>query len=319
MSTPLISICIPAYKRVFYLKRLLESIKTQTFTDYEVIVTDDSPDDSVQQLCMQYSDQLPMNYSKNQYALGTPENWNEGIRKAKAEWIKIMHDDDWFSRADSLSQFYRLAVASPVTDFVFSGSSIFEHDQFKSDFKINSFQVRLLHKDPRNLFHRNFIGPPSVILHRNHQHLRYDNRMKWLVDVDFYIRFLQLFPNFQFTRETLVNVGFNEGQVTRQVLHDKKVVIPETLLLLQKTGDDFFKQIWNYDFAWRLMRNYGIVSEEELRNLCPETVQTPLSTAFPHILKAQRRIPKRLLMLGLFSKIFMFINYLSFRFTHRGK
>ncbi len=319
MPTPLISICIPAYKRVNYLKRLLESIRIQTFTDFEVIVTDDSPDDSVQQLCMQYSDQLPLNYSKNQYTLGTPENWNEGIRKATGEWIKIMHDDDWLSSADSLGQFYHMAVKTPDTDFIFSGYSIFEHDQFKSNSIINSFQERLLRKDPRNLFYKNVIGPPSVILHRNHQHLLYDNQMKWLVDIDFYMRYLNEFPNFQFTREKLVNIGFNEGQVTKQVWHDKKIVIPETLLLLQKIGGDIFKRIWNYDFMWRLVRNYEIGSDEEMRNLTPRAVTTPLDSVFPHILKSQKRIPGSVLKVGLFSKFFMFISYIGFCFTQRVK
>jgi glycosyltransferase involved in cell wall biosynthesis len=316
---PAISICVPAYKRVGMLKRLLDSIIIQTYTDFEVIVTDDSPDNAVELLCEQYGNLLPLRYYKNATPLGTPENWNEAIRFAKGEWIKIMHDDDWLSNADSLSKFYQLAVASPGTDFIFSGSSIYEHDQFKSGFTVNSFQVRLLRTDPRNLFHKNFIGPPSAILHRNHQHIQYDNRMKWLVDVDFYMRFLQDYPNFQFTRERLVNVGLSEGQVTSQVFYDKKVVIPETLLLLQKTGEDIFKNIWNYDFAWRIMRNYGITSEEEMRTLTPASVTTPLASVFPSILKAQSHIPKKVLMVGLFSKFFMFINYINFRFTHRVK
>ena len=47
MQVPFISICIPAYKNTTYVGRLLDSISEQTFTDYEVVVTDDSPDDSV--------------------------------------------------------------------------------------------------------------------------------------------------------------------------------------------------------------------------------------------------------------------------------
>jgi len=45
-----ISICIPAYKNVGFLERLLHSISIQSFADYEVVITDDSPDDSVKNL-----------------------------------------------------------------------------------------------------------------------------------------------------------------------------------------------------------------------------------------------------------------------------
>ena len=45
-----VSICVPAYKNPVGVERLLESIKVQSFTDYEVVVTDDSPDGSVEEL-----------------------------------------------------------------------------------------------------------------------------------------------------------------------------------------------------------------------------------------------------------------------------
>ena len=48
--TPLISICIPAYKRAAFIKRLLDSIAIQSFQDYEVVITDDSPGDDVEQV-----------------------------------------------------------------------------------------------------------------------------------------------------------------------------------------------------------------------------------------------------------------------------
>src|SRR6478736_4865381 len=102
---PFISICIPSYQRVDYLKRLLDSISVQTFTDFEVIISDDSPDSSVQDLSFNYHDRFNTRYFKNQPALGTPANWNFGISNATGEWIKIMHDDDWFAASDSLQIF----------------------------------------------------------------------------------------------------------------------------------------------------------------------------------------------------------------------
>src|SRR5439155_18647369 len=87
-NKPLVSICIPAYKRVEFLKRLLESISIQSFKDFEVIITDDSPTNEVYELSQAYKDKFTLFYSKNAVAVGTPENWNEAIRHAKGEWIK---------------------------------------------------------------------------------------------------------------------------------------------------------------------------------------------------------------------------------------
>src|SRR5438128_12549487 len=97
MNAPLISICIPAYKRTVELKRLFNSIVIQTFKDFEIVITDDSPEESVAILCNEYRSKLPIAYYKNKIRLGSPANFNQSIAKATGEWIKMMNDDDWFA------------------------------------------------------------------------------------------------------------------------------------------------------------------------------------------------------------------------------
>src|ERR1700722_12721578 len=109
----MVSICVPAYKRITFLKRLLESVSMQTYRDFEVIVTDDSPDDAVKELCTSYSRQFALSYYRNDQPLGTPENWNEAIRKAKGQWIKLMHDDDWFTDAHGLAHYVEAVNKNP--------------------------------------------------------------------------------------------------------------------------------------------------------------------------------------------------------------
>src|SRR6478735_2601277 len=115
-----ISICIPAYKRTAYLKRLLDSVAIQTFKDFEVIVSDDSPDNSVETVCNEYAEKFKLLYFKNAAALGTPANWNFGISKANGDWIKLMHDDDWFADENALAVFARHTDKSK---FIFSAYS----------------------------------------------------------------------------------------------------------------------------------------------------------------------------------------------------
>jgi glycosyltransferase involved in cell wall biosynthesis len=61
---PKISICIPAYKQADKLEKLLHSIENQTYRDFEVIVTDDSPNDEVRDLCLMGFN-FPVFYYKN--------------------------------------------------------------------------------------------------------------------------------------------------------------------------------------------------------------------------------------------------------------
>src|ERR1700731_1904090 len=105
----LVSICIPAYQRKDYLKRLLDSIEMQTFRRFEVVITDDSPGGEVLETVENHPLKPIIRYFKNPRTLGSPENWNEGLRKAKADWIKIMHDADWFTGPDSLGVFVEAA------------------------------------------------------------------------------------------------------------------------------------------------------------------------------------------------------------------
>src|SRR5262249_29246530 len=99
-----VSICTPAYKRPDLLKRLIDSTLEQTFTDFEFIITDDSGDDTVTKLVNSYYDER-IRYFKNETPFGTPQNMNYAVSKANSEWIKVMHDDDWFASPESLSLF----------------------------------------------------------------------------------------------------------------------------------------------------------------------------------------------------------------------
>src|SRR5882724_7330135 len=238
-----VSICIPAYKRIDFLQRLLDSIGIQTFRNFEVIVTDDSPDESVKNLCDQYQSKFLLRYYRNRNTLGTPENWNESIHKASGEWIKLMHDDDWFMNQGSLQHFVYIIAQNPSLSFVFSAFMTvdFGTDQSKNVFP-GSFELKRISRNPATLLSGNCIGPPSVVLHKKNNSILYDSRMKWLVDIDFYIRYLATTRAY-YVPKVLVNIGISENQVTKKAFGNREVEIPEHFLLLEKTGTGILKNI----------------------------------------------------------------------------
>ena len=130
-----VSICIPAYGNPEGIRRLLDSIAGQTYTDFEIIITDDSPDDSVKKIVEAEELQAEANgagtkiyfeqklkYHKNPQRLGASENWNHSIELANGEYIKMMHHDDWFTDQDSLKQFVDMLDSNPNAILAFSGS-----------------------------------------------------------------------------------------------------------------------------------------------------------------------------------------------------
>jgi glycosyltransferase involved in cell wall biosynthesis len=308
MSSFLISICVPAFKRIEFIKRLLDSISIQSFRDFEVVITDDSPDRAVQDLCETYFGQFTLSYFRNERSLGTPENWNEAIRRSSGEWIKIMHDDDWFAGTDSLARFAEAIVLHPEASFFFAAyRDVFLDRGGERKMLISSLRYRALLRNSATLFSQNVIGPPSVILYKRKADLFFDPRLKWVVDIDFYIRYMAD-SRPVYIPGILINVGLGKEQVTRDCFRLRPVEIPENFFLLNKVGVSNLKNILIYDAWWRLMRNLEISREEEI-------IESGYTGNIPLVILSminwQVRIGLRLLKIGLVSKTCMFLHYLS--------
>jgi glycosyltransferase involved in cell wall biosynthesis len=309
MKQPLISICIPAYKRISFLKRLLDSVAEQSFRDFEVIVTDDSPDMEVELFVKNYTERFPFVYFRNQRPLGSPANWNKAIQLASGSWIKIMHDDDWFAYEDSLLKFARAAQNSTST-FIFSGFE--NHDLEKgsySRFIISSLEAFLLRRNPLYLFRKNLIGHPSTTLIRNNRAYWFDEKLKWVVDFEFYIRLLKEGNRFVAIKEPLIHIGIGEEQITKLAFRNPEIEIPENFYLFTILGKQSLRNIFVYDYYWRLLRNLRIKNLEQINcylseQLIPKSIET--------MIRLQRIFgQKSMSQMGLYSKSVMLFGYIT--------
>lgn len=306
---PYISVCIPAYKRVEFLSRLLDSLRLQTYRDFEVVVSDDSPGNEVEALCRQYAGFFSLSYHKNSSALGTPENWNEAIRRASGQWIKLMHDDDWFSQPDSLSKFAAAAQQQPEGMLFSSYHDVFLAEQREKRVRLPAFRFKVLKREPVSLLSKNIIGPPSVIMHRNDGLYWYDARLKWLVDIDMYIRRLQTEAPV-YLPEPLIKVGVGREQVTAFVHGAPEVEVPEHFYFLEKTGIGRLKNLLVYDYWWRFVRNFRLFSEEDIRKY---GYDGRVHSVILRMMAWEKRLPAFSLKNGFFSKALMTIHFLLYR------
>jgi glycosyltransferase involved in cell wall biosynthesis len=234
-AAPIVSICIPAYRQTEFLRRTLQSILVQNETRWELIISDDSPDDEIEKLLKEFNFGDKLNYFRNKKSLGSPANWNEAIRHAKAPYVKLMHHDDWFSDSESLGKYIQLMEENPKAIIGFSATTIFNAKNNSTCLhSATKEQLEKLSQDPRILFYGNFIGAPSAVIVRKENGLVYDEKIKYVVDIDFYIRSLQKNPNFAFTKEPLItNVSDSEHQVTQQS-QDAKTQLTEYIYLYNK-------------------------------------------------------------------------------------
>lgn len=307
LHQPTISICIPAYKRTVFLKRLLDSIEQQSYKNFEVIITDDSPTNDVEILCSLYAQKFALQYFKNSSPLGTPENWNEAIRHANGKWIKLMHDDDWFSEKDSLQKFADAVETSPECEFIFSAyKNIYEERDKSQPVFMNNFRKNKMLKNPVTLIAKNVIGPPSVVMHKNDKKYFYDTNVKWVVDMDFYIRYFQTAKPF-YIDEALINVGVNSDQVTKYTFGIPEVHLKENFYLLEKVGERNLKNIIVFDAWWRLIRNFSVRDISQIRSIGYDGV---VPKVILKMMSFQKKFPSYILKQGIFSKGLMLICYL---------
>lgn len=94
MSTPEISIIVPVYKSEKEIRRCVDSIFAQTFTDFELILVDDGSPDSCPEICDEYAnmDQRVVVIHKENGGVSSARN--AGIRVAKGEYLMFCDSDD---------------------------------------------------------------------------------------------------------------------------------------------------------------------------------------------------------------------------------
>jgi glycosyltransferase involved in cell wall biosynthesis len=95
MNNCIISIIIPIYNSEFYLRKCLDSILEQTFTDFECILINDGSTDKSPVICDEYVKKDARFIVIHQINKGVSAARNAGLDIARGEWIGFVDSDDW--------------------------------------------------------------------------------------------------------------------------------------------------------------------------------------------------------------------------------
>lgn len=92
---PKISVVIPVYNTAEYLSRCLDSILSQTFSDFEIVLIDDGSKDASGEICDEYAknDRRIRVFHKDNQGVSVARNF--GLEKAQGEWVIFIDSDDW--------------------------------------------------------------------------------------------------------------------------------------------------------------------------------------------------------------------------------
>lgn len=90
----LISICIPTYQRPDLLEQAIESCLNQTYSQIQILVSDDSQDGATENLVSEKYKDIPIKYRHNSPPLGQAKNVNQLFDMADGDRLVLLHDDD---------------------------------------------------------------------------------------------------------------------------------------------------------------------------------------------------------------------------------
>lgn len=129
MNYSAISIIIPVYNAEKYLRRCIDSILSQSFTDFELILVDDGSRDSSPQVCDEYAAKDSRIHIIHKANGGVSAARNDGLDIAKGEYVTFIDSDDWVERE-------YLGTLSNYRDYdiVFFSHRLIYEDGYTSEF-----------------------------------------------------------------------------------------------------------------------------------------------------------------------------------------
>jgi glycosyltransferase involved in cell wall biosynthesis len=127
---PTISVIVPNYNHARYLRRRIDSILTQTYQDFELVLLDDCSTDSSREILATYADNTKVRLVYNTENSGSVfRQWNKGVRMALGRYVWIAESDD-YADPRFLARLVQILKEQAEVAFAFCRSwSIGEHDE----------------------------------------------------------------------------------------------------------------------------------------------------------------------------------------------
>lgn len=230
--SPVISIIIPVYKVEMYLRRCLDSIIAQSYSEWECILVDDGSPDNCGKICDEYAGKDKRFNVIHQENKGVSAARNAGLDVAKGKWIGFVDSDDWIE-SNMYEYLYNSAIATKA-DCVICG--IVDQNCSRKK-KICSKRVAL-----KNLFVRNGFGGFSflrLISAEKIQNIRYDTNVPYLEDTKFFYEVFKNCEKIYWDNEPLYNYEKREDSVTAKKGLTKEAAIGiQTLEQLYRAEND---------------------------------------------------------------------------------
>jgi glycosyltransferase involved in cell wall biosynthesis len=225
----LVSVIIPTYNRVVYLKQTIQSVLSQTYQNIEIILVDDgSTLNYAESICNQFRN--CKYYYKPNGGLASARNY--GVSIAKGDYIAFLDDDDYW-RFDKLEKQVEILNNNQSVDCVHSSAAVVDEKGNLTGQCIGAAQNKV-HKRSGYVFWNALacwvVKSPTPLIRKKvfQSDLLFDETIKVGEDVDFYQRMFYR-HKIHYINEPLAFYREHHNQERLSVQREKYIGIEKTM------------------------------------------------------------------------------------------
>ena len=218
-TKPSVSVVVPTYNYARFLDEAIESVLTQSYQDFELIIVDDNSQDDTDEVVQKYLSNPKVSYYKNEANLGVAGNFSQCLKYVNGKLIKYLNSDDKFHPL-LLEKFVAVMDQYPNVSLVISNQEIFGDQTGIFDLPFTGLQPgkKIMEEILKSY---NWIGgPTSVMLRSSNLHLGgFREKFNWMTDMDMWLRHLAV-GDCYILPERLVSYRVHSAQGTVNVTKD---------------------------------------------------------------------------------------------------
>lgn len=212
MKKNFISVVIPTYNRVTFLKDAIDSVFAQTFQSFELIVVDDGSTDDMSGLLLSYGSKIKVIKKANK---GPSAARNRGVKAAKGEWIAFLDSDDVW-KPDKLEKQVQFIKDNPDIKICQT-----EEIWIRNGKRVNPRKKHEMHSGwiYEQCLPLCIVSPSSVMIHKDvfEKVGLFDETMLACEDYDLWLRIAPYFPICLVREKLIVKQGGHEDQQSRKI------------------------------------------------------------------------------------------------------
>lgn len=242
----LLSVLIPAYQYPEGVDRILSKCSGMPSDQVEIIIGDDSADARVQTVVAGYQESHPglAIYVRNTPSLGAAKNWNNLLDKATGKYALMMHHDEFPLGKNWAHELLTQLSKNRCSDIILMPCLLISEGSERARVHLPQFiQALVLKYFPSYLFRRNVIGPVSCLIVRRELYPRFDESLRWLIDVDIYWNLFSRRANFEISKNLKIASIVNRSNSITAALSEHLVDIRHKEL-------SYLSQKYPHDSIW---------------------------------------------------------------------